>query len=751
MTKVKIKSPSWMFEYKKIIFAILAVIMIAFCAWFAKTRVFAAETHSISDVGSITDLKAFDSSDNEFPSSASPLLFAYVSQIRVQISGKIDDISSIATGDKVEIYIKNAPGSTYRPSIAQGNFGTAIYDGSGTKVFDVSVVSDANPTDTSNQAGSHFYLTRTSESSAGELNFSINTTKGVSSARVMTGITSSNVSSTWEIEGTSKNVVIPNTAKDQTKTDYLTATVGITGGSYVDLNTRIYLHKIYNTMIELIDQGKNDDEIKASLVATYGSVLTNDYIQVKTLQPNDNYLDLDQLNLYTFCHDIDDTGSHLISFYNDCSVSRSSQLTNTNSLNADMTFNQIVSQMNTAGAGTFSKVENSDGTITIARNLGPLLTGVSNSDLTYSNNALTLFPSMPNTALLNNKSKSIAETAKRIGLSGADLYFRDRIELVDKEIPTTVDICFQDTLFLTSDTCRSVTVTPATNQSAGQTTIKLNHRNLLNGGAVDTTDSYYGWPAGNPAGEPETPAQSLSKKTVAGYVIVTDSNILSQYSLQNYSVAHGNILSATSTKSFPASGADTYQFVYAPIFKLEFESNGGSNVNTQNITQTGIPGSSLSPITGSKPTDSTREGYDFKGWYTDDETFANEFDFSEGVYKNVKVFAKWEKKSYQVDFKDPEGNIISSDNVDHGDSATAPTPPDIPHWEFVEWDKEYDNITGDLIVTAIYKELPRCQYDSNIYADDENCIKPQTPEIEAPNTGAKKERLSEIFFFKFSL
>ena len=116
--------------------------------------------------------------------------------------------------------------------------------------------------------------------------------------------------------------------------------------------------------------------------------------------------------------------------------------------------------------------------------------------MTYSNNSLTLFPGLPNTAALNSKSKSIAETAKRIGLAGADLYFRDRIELVDKEISTTVNVCIRDTMFLTSpDTCRNATVTPATNQSAGQTAIKLNHRNLLNGTAASTTDSYYGWPA----------------------------------------------------------------------------------------------------------------------------------------------------------------------------------------------------------------------------------------------------------------
>jgi len=60
-------------------------------------------------------------------------------------------------------------------------------------------------------------------------------------------------------------------------------------------------------------------------------------------------------------------------------------------------------------------------------------------------------------------------------------------------------------------------------------------------------------------------------------------------------------------------------------------------------------------------------------------------------------------KSYTVTFKDYDGKIIGEpQTVKCGESATAPTAPTRTGYVFEGWDKKYNNITEDLIVTATY-------------------------------------------------
>ena len=42
-----------------------------------------------------------------------------------------------------------------------------------------------------------------------------------------------------------------------------------------------------------------------------------------------------------------------------------------------------------------------------------------------------------------------------------------------------------------------------------------------------------------------------------------------------------------------------------------------------------------------RPADPTRTGFDFDDWYTDNETFANKFEFGHGLEEDITLYAKW--------------------------------------------------------------------------------------------------------------
>jgi len=85
------------------------------------------------------------------------------------------------------------------------------------------------------------------------------------------------------------------------------------------------------------------------------------------------------------------------------------------------------------------------------------------------------------------------------------------------------------------------------------------------------------------------------------------------------------------------------------------------------------------------------------------------------TYKDVQLTGSIditiEVKKYGVTFigKDIYGNdnyVLHFDIIEEGKEAMAPTLPIVPGFEFVGWDKPFDNVTSDLEVHAIYKEIP---------------------------------------------
>jgi uncharacterized repeat protein (TIGR02543 family) len=73
-------------------------------------------------------------------------------------------------------------------------------------------------------------------------------------------------------------------------------------------------------------------------------------------------------------------------------------------------------------------------------------------------------------------------------------------------------------------------------------------------------------------------------------------------------------------------------------FVVTFNSNGGSHIDGKIVK---------SDDTAARPDDPTREGYNFAGWYRNEELTV-EYNFETPVTANITLYAKWEKKRGHV-------------------------------------------------------------------------------------------------------
>ncbi|HEY8390529.1 MAG TPA: InlB B-repeat-containing protein [Clostridia bacterium] len=116
------------------------------------------------------------------------------------------------------------------------------------------------------------------------------------------------------------------------------------------------------------------------------------------------------------------------------------------------------------------------------------------------------------------------------------------------------------------------------------------------------------------------------------------------------------------------------------------------------------------------PPDPVKEGYTFVGWYYDEE-FTQPYN-GEPIYADTKLYAKFEINKYTVTFNLAGGEVIEGEAiqiVEYGNSAVAPTVTR-EGYRFIGWDKSFDNIKGDLIVTAQWE---RITYTVTFYVDGE--------------------------------
>ena len=77
-------------------------------------------------------------------------------------------------------------------------------------------------------------------------------------------------------------------------------------------------------------------------------------------------------------------------------------------------------------------------------------------------------------------------------------------------------------------------------------------------------------------------------------------------------------------------------------FKVTFESNGGSTVEAVSVKK----GEKVT-----KPTDPTKDGYNFDGWFKEESlTTESEWKFqTDVVTANITLYAKWTKKPVETE------------------------------------------------------------------------------------------------------
>lgn len=122
-----------------------------------------------------------------------------------------------------------------------------------------------------------------------------------------------------------------------------------------------------------------------------------------------------------------------------------------------------------------------------------------------------------------------------------------------------------------------------------------------------------------------------------------------------------------------------------------------------------------------KPTDPTKDGYEFLGWF---DSLENEFDFDTIVNSNLNLFAKWQKiiNKYTVNYYDG-ANIIKTTELDEN-STIENYNYEKDGYEFLGWytdsalTKEFDFDTTLTKNISLYAKLKIKTYRVTYYVDN---------------------------------
>ena len=121
----------------------------------------------------------------------------------------------------------------------------------------------------------------------------------------------------------------------------------------------------------------------------------------------------------------------------------------------------------------------------------------------------------------------------------------------------------------------------------------------------------------------------------------------------------------------------------APTYAVTLNTNGGTIADGKDVTgYTYGVGATL-------PTDVTRTGYTFKGWYDNESLTGSPVTAIGGTEMgNKEYWAKWEINQYTITVKPENGKADITITQDYGTAITAPADPTREGYTFIGWDME---------------------------------------------------------------
>ena len=137
----------------------------------------------------------------------------------------------------------------------------------------------------------------------------------------------------------------------------------------------------------------------------------------------------------------------------------------------------------------------------------------------------------------------------------------------------------------------------------------------------------------------------------------------------------------------------------APTYTVTLHANGGT-INNGNVTEyTYGVGATL-------PTDVTRTGYTFKGWYYNENLTGSPVTaIGDTETGNKEYWAKWEINQYTVTVKPENGEADITITQDYGTQIAAPADPTREGYTFIGWDMEIPTTmpAENMTITAKWK------------------------------------------------
>lgn len=136
-----------------------------------------------------------------------------------------------------------------------------------------------------------------------------------------------------------------------------------------------------------------------------------------------------------------------------------------------------------------------------------------------------------------------------------------------------------------------------------------------------------------------------------------------------------------------------------PLYTLAYNANGGGSM--ADASSPYIAGTTVTvlPCAFTAPAH-----YTFSGWNTAADGSGTSYapNAAFAIAGDITLYAQYTIDSFTVTFVDWDGSELKKETVAYGDKASAPSPPVKAGYNFTGWDKDFDKVTQDLIVTAQY-------------------------------------------------